>query len=116
MSDPQIIKFAADAYMHDAPAATPTAAPIGEPVSLIQSHAVAVDKGRAGVWTSSPGRWHRQIMAAEYCMFLAGECTFQPEHGQPIEIRAGDVLYFPANSTGIWDIKTECRKAFFVFV
>jgi uncharacterized cupin superfamily protein len=67
------------------------------------------------MWSCSPGRWHRQIRAAEFCIFLEGECTFIPEDGPPIEVGAGDVLYFPENSMGVWDIKTECRKAFFIF-
>jgi EutQ-like cupin domain len=37
----------------------------------------------------------------------AGECTFTPENGAPIEIRAGDALFFPPNSLGVWDIRTS---------
>lgn len=115
MLSTQIIKFAADRLLQDAPAPKPVAAPIGSPVSLIQSFSIAVDKGRGGIWTSSPGRWERQILTAEYCIFLEGQCKFEPEHGDPIDIQPGDVLYFPENSKGTWNIMTECRKAFFLF-
>ena len=115
MPQQKIIKFSSEHFLHEAEPAKPVPAPIGEIISRIQSRAVATDKGRAGIWVSSPGRWHRQIMQAEYCIFLAGECTFTPENDDPIEVLPGDVLYFPENSQGVWDIKTECRKAFFIF-
>lgn len=115
MPNDQIVKLNADHFLDDAEPGKPTAVPIGDIVSLIQARSVIVDKGRTGVWTSSPGRWHRQIREAEFCIFLEGQCTFLPNDGEPIEIAAGDILYFPENSLGIWDIQTECRKAFFIF-
>lgn len=115
MSNNRIVKFSADGFLQDTDLAKPAVAPIGDIVSLIRSRAVAVNKGRMGIWTSSPGRWHRQIREAEFCIFLEGQCTFLPNNGDPIEITAGDVLYFPENSLGIWDITTDCRKAFCIF-
>jgi hypothetical protein len=55
------------------------------------------------------------VTQAEFCHFTAGECTFTPENGAPIEIRAGDALFFPPNSLGVWDIRTTARKVFIVF-
>lgn len=70
------------------------------------------DGSEVGVWESTPGRWRRQITAMEMCYFLEGECSYTDEQGVVTEISAGDLLYFPANSLGIWDIKTKCRKVF----
>ncbi|MNY52058.1 hypothetical protein D3C86_1876980 [compost metagenome] len=46
---------------------------------------------------------------------LAGECTFTPEGGDTQEIRAGDTLFFPAHTRGVWEIKQTLRKVFVVF-
>lgn len=114
MTQHAIVKFTADGFLDDADPAKPTAAPIGDLVSLIQSRSLPVDPGRMGIWTCSPGRWPRQIPQAEFCIFLEGQCTFQPDGGEPIAIAAGDALFFPENSKGVWDILTDCRKAFFI--
>jgi uncharacterized cupin superfamily protein len=52
---------------------------------------------------------------AEYCYFLEGDCTFTPDNGEPVEIRAGDALFFPANTAGIWDVRSLARKLYIVF-
>jgi len=96
----------------------PVPAPIATPVSEVRSQSVVVPSSlttRMGVWECSPGRWRRQVKQAEFSHFLAGDCTFTPDGGDPIVIHAGDVVYFPANSTGIWDIRSASRKIFMVF-
>lgn len=55
------------------------------------------------------------MVQAEFCLFLSGECSFTPDGGETIEIRAGDAVYFPANSMGIWDIRAVSRKIFFIY-
>lgn len=93
--------------------ATPVAVPLGEPVAVTSSHSVErSDDVEAGVWECSPGRWRRQIVQQEFCHFIAGRCTFTPDGGEPIEIRAGDALMMPANTTGVWDIQETVRKTF----
>lgn len=93
--------------------ATPVAVPLGEPVAatrcIIDERSDGVE---AGIWECSPGRWRRQIVQQEFCHFIAGRCTFTPDGGEPIEIRAGDALMMPANTTGIWDIQETVRKTF----
>ena len=65
-----------------------------------------------GVWECSPGQFRRQIEAAEMMHILSGECTFTPDTGPTIFAVAGDTLYFPPNTTGIWDIKSALRKVY----
>ena len=94
-------------------AATPVAVPLGQPLAMIRSLGVERDDGvEAGIWECSPGRWRRQVVQQEFCHFIAGTCTFTPDGGEAIEIRAGDALVFPANTTGIWDIRETVRKTF----
>lgn len=99
-------------------APAPVPAPVGTPISEVRSVSQVPPSSattRMGLWECSPGQWRRQVRQAEFCHFLEGDCTFTPDGGEPIQIRAGDVLYFPANSTGIWDIRTASRKIFMVF-
>jgi uncharacterized cupin superfamily protein len=77
----------------------PVAVPVGQPVAQLKcSEAVSLpdQQVEAGVWECTPGVWSRQVKQAELCHFIAGHCFFTPEGGQPIEIRAGDAVLFPA--------------------
>jgi uncharacterized cupin superfamily protein len=67
-----------------------------------------------GIWECSPGRWRRTIMQEEFAHFLTGSATFIPAGGDPIEIKAGDTIWFPANSCGVWDIREDVRKVYVV--
>jgi uncharacterized cupin superfamily protein len=73
------------------------------------------DGSTVGVWESTPGKWRRQVQNAEMCYFLEGECTYTDEEGQVTAISAGDTVYFPAKSLGIWDIKSKCRKVYITY-
>jgi len=53
-------------------------------------------------------------MAAEFTVFLSGYCRFEPDDGPVVEIKPGDVLYFPANTKGIWDITETVRKVYMI--
>jgi uncharacterized protein len=92
---------------------TDLSAPVAVPVTISANHNA---RTRAGVWECSPGKFQRQVAQAEFCHFLSGECSFTPENGGPtIEIRPGDVVFFPPNSMGVWDIRQTSRKVFIVF-
>jgi uncharacterized cupin superfamily protein len=67
---------------------------------------------KAGIWECSVGKWRRQIQEAEFAHFVEGDVTFTPDGGQPIEIKAGDTVWFPPHTNGIWDIKTKARKTY----
>lgn len=113
-----IMQFRPEQLAQRFSAPAPVPVPLGEPVSMVQSQSITAESSattRAGVWQCSPGRWRRQVRQAEFCHFLEGECTFTPDQGSPIEIRAGDVLFFPPNSQGVWDIRASTRKIFIVF-
>jgi hypothetical protein len=90
--------------------------PIGEPVSRLRGRMLweSADGSEAGLWECTPGKWVRQIMNPELATFLSGHAIFSPEGGQPFHIRAGDVVYFPANSRGTWEIVETTRKSFMI--
>lgn len=97
----------------------PVSVPLGYPVARLKClEAVSLPEKQveAGVWECTPGVWRRQVTQAELCHFVAGRCTFTPDAGQPIEIRAGDAVFFPPNSRGVWNVKETVRKTYLTFV
>jgi uncharacterized cupin superfamily protein len=112
-----IIKFTVAEFTAEPGSATPVSAPIGTPISNVRVKSVLAQDGKTktGLWECTPGRWRRQVTQAEFCHFLEGDCTFSPDEGEPVEIRAGDVLFFPANTKGVWEIRSQARKIYVVF-
>jgi uncharacterized cupin superfamily protein len=90
------------------------AEPLGEPVAQLRGTS-PTEKGKEpdfGIWECSPGKWNRQIRKAEFAHFISGRATFHASSGQVIEINAGDALYFPAESLGVWEIHETVRKTY----
>lgn len=105
----------ADAAHIVLPEAKMVAEPIGTPTSAAATLAVeAPDKLLTGVWECSPGKWRRQVLAREFSHIIAGRCSFIPDDGEPIELKAGDAVLFPENCRGVWDIKETIRKSFVI--
>lgn len=94
----------------------PQPAPIDSPpLSMIRGIEVlhgAYGNLKAGIWECSVGKWRRQIQEAEFAYFMEGDVTFTPDGGQPIAIKAGDTVWFPPHTNGVWDIKTKARKTY----
>lgn len=93
----------------------PVPMPLGEIVSRLSVLPLADDEGsgrRIGIWECTPGRWPRQQMAAEFAIILSGRCSFTPTDGTEIAIGPGDVVSFPANTTGTWDVTETVRKIY----
>lgn len=67
-----------------------------------------------GIWECTPGRFLRQLAEAEVMHIVAGRGRFTPTRGEPIEFSAGDTLFFPAQTTGEWQIEETLRKVFVV--
>lgn len=91
--------------------------PLGTPIARLRGRLLCEnpDGSSAGLWECSPGRWVRQVMDAELSTFLAGYAVFEPEDGEPFAIRAGDVVYFPPMSRGVWDVRETLRKTYLVY-
>lgn len=91
--------------------------PLGEPVSQLRGLTLSSneDGSEVGVWECTPGKWVRQIMDAEVSTFVKGKAIFTPEGGEPFHIGVGDVVYFPANSKGHWEIIETTRKTYLTY-
>jgi uncharacterized protein len=85
--------------------------PVGSPVARIRSSSFHEDP-EIGVWECSPGKWRRQVKSAEFCHFTAGRCIFHADNHPPIHIGEGDVVLFPPNTTGTWEIFETVRKTY----
>jgi uncharacterized cupin superfamily protein len=94
-------------------------APLSEPACRLRGDKMTLPLPGgpdAGVWECSPGRYRRQIRSAELMHILAGEAVFTPDGGgAPITLRAGDLLFFEAETLGTWDIRASLRKVYLVF-
>ena len=90
---------------------------IGEPICRLRGLTISEneDGSQAGIWECTPGKFIREVKQAEMTTFLSGHCFFHPDNGDPIEIKGGDVLFFPENSTGTWEILETVRKAYLVY-
>ncbi len=96
---------------------TPKPGLAGRPVASDRSAAAQLAAGecvQAGIWECRPGVFTRTVTHAEFSHFTAGHCIFTPEGGQPVEIRAGDAVYFPAECRGVWDVRETLRKSYIV--
>jgi uncharacterized cupin superfamily protein len=95
----------------------PVGRPLSQPASITKNLAVELDgagENRSGIWEVNTGRFERQLANAEVMHILSGECTFTPVGSAPLEIRAGDTLFFPANTNGVWDVTVPLRKVYVV--
>jgi uncharacterized cupin superfamily protein len=91
--------------------------PLTEPPAQLRGERYEVRQKGArmfGVWECSPGRWRRTIMEEEFAHFVSGSARFVPDEGEPIEIRAGDTIWFPPNSCGVWEITEDVRKVYII--
>ncbi|WP_167390465.1 cupin domain-containing protein [Caballeronia pedi] len=93
------------------------AEPIGSLVSMTRAAEAMEAHDRAvsmGIWECSRGVWRRQVLAAEFSYILRGHCFFTPDGMTPVELRAGDSVYFPSNCVGTWDIREDLAKSYFI--
>lgn len=91
--------------------------PLGSWASKLTGKRYLDNKGGVvgmGIWECSPGRWERSIMEEEFAHFVMGSARFIPANGDPIDIRAGDTIWFPANTHGVWEISEDVRKVYVV--
>ncbi|MCI1037273.1 MULTISPECIES: cupin domain-containing protein [Pseudomonadaceae] len=81
---------------------------------VAHSQALVDGRGDVGVWECTPGQFKRQVRQAEYSYIVSGEGCFTPDGGEPVYFSAGDVLYFTADTLGVWDIRSTVRKTYMI--
>ena len=64
-----------------------------------------------GIWECTPGMFN-WIHTDETATLVTGRVTVTPEGGEPIEVSAGDVVFFPEGTKTRWQVHETVRKAF----
>ena len=62
------------------------------------------------VWQKEVSRFDWTYDSRETCYILTGEVTVTPVGGEPVTIRAGDYVTFPAGMSCVWDISAPISK------
>lgn len=62
------------------------------------------------IWTKEESEFDWYYDSQETCYFLEGEVIVTPEDGQPVEIRQGDLVVFPAGMHCAWNVKKAVKK------
>jgi uncharacterized cupin superfamily protein len=112
-----IIRQAADIPTAQLDRLGPVNIPLSSPPAELagRKYLIGRPEGRMmGVWECSPGRWRRTIMQEEFAHFIEGSARFVPEDGEPIDIRAGDTIWFPPDTRGVWEISENVRKVYII--
>jgi uncharacterized cupin superfamily protein len=64
-----------------------------------------------GIWECTPGTF-TWLHADETLCLVDGKVTVTPEGAEPVDIRPGDVVFFPAGTRTEWRVEETVRKAF----
>ncbi len=68
----------------------------------------------AGIWTSTPGKWHAFTERDEYCYILEGHCRLIDEEGNAKTFRKDDAFLIPNGFRGYWEIIETTTKHFVI--
>ena len=112
----QVLTVVRNAAASPLGAPAPARLPIGEPIAQAATAQEQTDEAvgaSIGVWESSPGVFRRYLKNREFSHIVS--CTFPPDGGEPVELRAGDAVLFPENCEGVWDIHETLRKTYVLF-
>jgi len=94
----------------------PVKVPVGDgPVAQLYGKHLELDPANGtetGVWECTPGVWRRQVTQSESCTFVKGHAFFHADSGETLELKPGVAVFFPAKTTGIWDVRETLRKVY----
>jgi uncharacterized cupin superfamily protein len=88
---------------------------VAGPVAHLYGRHLGLDPANGtetGIWECTPGTWRRQVTQSESCTFIKGHAIFHADSGEKIDIRPGTAIFFPANTTGIWEVQETVRKVY----
>lgn len=83
-------------------------------ISGIQAVIAGHEKLDTGIFECTQGTFSRQVKEAEVMHFLSGRCSFTAHGRATLEINAGDTVFFPANTEGLWQIHETIRKVYVI--
>jgi uncharacterized cupin superfamily protein len=74
-------------------------------------------KSRNGIWEHPPGKsdYHQTPEEISAFVFLAGDATITTDDNpEGLVVAPGDVVYFPAGTTSVWDVRETIRVFYHV--
>lgn len=69
----------------------------------------------AGIFECTAGSYRRSVKQAEVMHILEGSGSFTADGEPPQTFRAGDSLFFEANTQGTWVVESKMRKLYIIF-
>lgn len=62
------------------------------------------------VWTKAVSEFPWHYDDREVCYFLEGNMVVTPEDGEPVRLRKGDLVTFPAGMSCTWTVTKAVKK------
>ncbi len=62
------------------------------------------------IWSKEVSEFPWEYDSTEVCYILEGRAVITPEDGQPVEIKAKDLVTFPTGMACVWKIIEDIRK------
>lgn len=62
------------------------------------------------IWTKEVSEFPWYYDDKETCLILQGQVSVTPEGGEPVDIKAGDLVEFPQGMRCVWTITQDIRK------
>ncbi len=62
------------------------------------------------VWEKEVSCFPWTYESRETCYILDGEAVVSPDGGDPVTIRAGEIVIFPSGMSCSWDVRSPVRK------
>nr|VFJ90674.1 MAG: hypothetical protein BECKLFY1418B_GA0070995_10219 [Candidatus Kentron sp. LFY]VFJ97528.1 MAG: hypothetical protein BECKLFY1418A_GA0070994_107020 [Candidatus Kentron sp. LFY]VFK21591.1 MAG: hypothetical protein BECKLFY1418C_GA0070996_10973 [Candidatus Kentron sp. LFY] len=63
-------------------------------------------------WEKETSKFAWNYDSNETCYVLEGEFTVTPDGGEPVHVKAGDLVRFPAGMSCTWEVHQPVRKHF----
>ena len=95
--------------------AGPVGIPLSQPPCLLRTAPRTINEKEhveTGFWECSPGKVSQEIVQGEIMHILSGACSFAPDDGVPIELKAGDTAFFRRRQPEPGEIRKTVRKVY----
>ena len=70
----------------------------------------------AGIWQSTPGKWHIVYDEWEFCHILSGVSVIAEDGGEARTVKAGDSFVLRPGFKGTWEVVETTRKEYVIRV
>ncbi len=62
------------------------------------------------IWEKETSKFAWNYTSNETCYILEGEFTVTPNGGEPVQVKAGDLVHFPSGMSCTWEVRKPVRK------